>query len=183
MKSGRLFPALLAIILIGGAAASPAFAEPETRADAGKSGLNFNSGYDVNTVSTVTGRVIALPEPGGSGHAVIVIQARDERINLVVGPGQFWEKQGLAVSMGDEVMARGSVAQGRDGNTYMFTQKIECRQTGGSSGASTVTLRNERGAPLWMDRHPAMTREHGGDGRMRDRGGMMRGGERGMMRR
>lgn len=179
MKSGRFFIATLLTILLGGVFAPAASAETD-ETGAGKSGLDFSQGYDVNTVATISGRVVALPELtglGGRGHAVIVIQARDERINLVVGPGRFWEKQGMAVSVGDEVKVRGAIAQGRDGNTYMFTQQIECRGTG-----SAVTLRSESGAPLWMDRPDTMRGERGGDMRMRDRGGMMRG-ERGMMRR
>ena len=48
----------------------------------GKSGLDFNSGYDVNTVMTVSGRVASSPSRGEGGHMFVEITTRGETVTL-----------------------------------------------------------------------------------------------------
>ncbi len=142
--------------------------------DLGKSGLDFTRGYDVNTVATVSGRVLSSPQAGDQGHTFVEIDDHGETINLSLGPRTFWNKNEIQLHPGDYITAKGSRAQGKDGKTYLMVQKLSNRTTG-----SQVSLRNERGGAAWSGRN--------GNGIMSDRpggmmgGGMMRGGG-GMMR-
>lgn len=141
--------------------------------DRGKSGLDFSHGYDVNTVGTVTGRVTSQPRAGEGEQYLFEVRDGAETVSVSVGPGGFWEKKGIPIRVNDEISAKGAKAQGQDGKTYLLTQKIVNRTTGGQ-----YELRSEKGDPLWAGR-PV------GGGRMRSEGqrfmggGMMRGG--GMM--
>ncbi len=144
--------------------------------NAGKSGLDFTGGYDINTVTTVSGKVSTLPQPGDRKHTIIEISTKKERFYLYVGPPSYWDKKGITVRMNDVVSAKGSKAQGEDGKTYLITQKLTNRTTG-----AQLDLRDEKGEPVWSGRSHN-TLHHGGfAGGMRHRGsGMMRMG-RGMM--
>lgn len=141
--------------------------------DRGKTGLDFNRGYDRNTVVTVTGRVTSPPHRGESGQYLVGIQSGSESLTLAVGPEAFWEKSGIPIRLNDELTAKGSKAQGEDGRLYLLTQKVANRSTG-----SQLELRTEKGEPAWSGRGGAA-----GSGRLSEgagvRGGMMRGG--GMM--
>ena len=144
--------------------------------DLGKSGLDFNKGYDVNTVMTVSGRVVSSPRTDEKEHVFVDIKAGDETISLSLGPKTFWEKKEIPLHPNDDIAAKGSKAQGKDGRTYLMVQKLTNRIT----GAQTV-VRNERGGPAWSGRNGMMSNGPGG-GMMGPGGGMMRGGG-GMMRR
>lgn len=79
--------------------------------DAEKSGLDFTGGYDINTVTTISGKVVVLPRPGEHGHVIIEIRTGRERFSLYVGPVAFWEKKGIPVRINDDIYAKGSKAQ------------------------------------------------------------------------
>jgi hypothetical protein len=177
MKTGR-FSLILAwaiflnCILLGTAFAGFGFGGD----NAGKSGLDFSGGYDINTVTTVSGKVVTLPQPGEHEHTIIEIKTGKERFNLYVGPVAFWDKKGIPVHINDAISAKGSKAQGQDGKVYLITQKMTNRTTG-----AQLELRNEKGEPAWSGRYQNTMRHEGSAGGMRHQGsGMMRGG-RGMM--
>lgn len=134
--------------------------------DVGKSGLDFTRGYDVNTVTNVSGRVASSPQSGEKGHTFVDIKTHGETVTLCLGPESFWAKNGFPLRPRDEVIAKGSLAQGKDGRTYLMVQKLSNRTTG-----AQMALRNEQGSPAWSGRN--------GGGMMGGRGGMMDGG--GMM--
>lgn len=142
--------------------------------DGSKSGLDMNTAYDVNTVTTVTGRVIASPRASEEKHVTMQVKTSGDTITVCVGPQSFWEAKGIAINVNDEVTAKGSLAQGQDGRTYLMAQKLSDRTSG-----SQVELRNDKGKGLWSGSMNG--RSNRPDGGMRFRGGMMRGG--GMMRR
>ncbi len=149
--------------------------------DKGKSGLDFSKGYDLNTVGTFSGRVTASPRLAENEQYIIEIESGSETVNLSVGPDSFWEKKGIPVKVNDEVTAKGARAQGRDGKTYLLTQKLVNRSTG-----KQLEIRSDRGEPAWSGRSAAGAAQmrggigFQGGGFMRG-GGMMGGG--GMMRR
>lgn len=116
----------------------------------GKSGLDFNRGYDINTVTTLSGRVVSSPHPGDREQYLIEVKSGSELVNVSVGPGSFWEKKGIPVRINDEISAKGSKAQGEDGKTYLLTQRLVNRTTG-----SQLELRGERGEPVWSGRSAA----------------------------
>lgn len=109
-----------------------------------QSGLNLETGYDVNTVTTVTGRVVALHAGDERRHAQCELESSGVRTVVVLGPQGYWADHGIAIKAGDEVTVRGSKAQGKDGVVYFLAQKIT-----DTSQKSSVALRNESGRPAW----------------------------------
>lgn len=145
----------------------------------GKTGLDFNRGYDINTVGIISGHVVSLPRAVESEQYAFEIQTGTGPVNVTVGPGSFWQKSGIAVRINDEVSAKGAKAQGQDGKEYLLTQKLVNRTTG-----TTVELRSENGAPVWSGKNSASSGFRSQNGRFG--GGSMRGGGMmggGMMRR
>ena len=143
--------------------------------DTGKSGLDFSRGYDVNTVTTVTGRVASLPQPGEQGQFVTEVRSGNETITVSLGPKTFWEKQEVQLRVNDEVSVKGSKAQGKDGKTYLLAQRLTNKSTG-----AQVDLRNDRGAPVWLGGNRGGSLSDRGGGMSRG-GSLLRGGG-GMMR-
>ena len=138
--------------------------------DLGKSGLDFNKGYDVNTVMNVSGRVVSPPRTDEKEHVFVEVKAGGEIISLSLGPKSFWEKKEIPLRPNDDITARGSKAQGNDGKTYLMVQKLTNRTTG-----ARTEVRNERGGPAWSGRNARGMMSNGP-------GGGMRGGGGGMMR-
>ena len=145
--------------------------------DKGKSGLDFTGGYDINTVSTMSGQVISLPHSGEKESVIVEIKSGNQILNISVGPGPYWEKKGITINLNDELTVKGSKAQGQDGKTYVLPQKLVNRTTG-----AQVDLRSEKGEPVWSGRgmnsmrleRPAGGMRNQGGGMMRSGGGMMR---------
>jgi hypothetical protein len=145
--------------------------------DRGKSGLDFTGGYDINTVSTMSGQVLSPPSPGEKENVLVVIKSGTQTLHISVGPGAYWEKKGIAINLNDEVSVKGSKAQGKDGKSYVLAQKLVNRTTG-----AQVDLRSDKGEPAWSGRNGSTMRTESPAGGMRNQGGgMMRSGG-GMMR-
>lgn len=143
----------------------------------GKSGLDLDRGYDVNTVATVTGKVIATPLISEREGIIVEISSSTEKVHLSVGPSLYWEKHGIPLRLNDDITAKGSKSQGKDGKIYLLVRKLENRTTG-----SQVEMRNGQGEAVWngatirpgmSERSSGGQRQQGG-GMMRDGGGMMR---------
>ncbi|QEM68066.1 DNA-binding protein [Geobacter sp. FeAm09] len=165
----RFFSVVTLAIVLNGLLTGPAFAGFGFGSDAaGKSGLDFARGYDVNTVTTVTGRVVSSPQAGEKEHIFVDVKAGGEIISLNLGPKSFWEKKEIPLHPNDDITAKGSKAQGKDGKTYLMVQKLTNKTTG-----SQTALRNDQGRAAWSGWN---------SGGMMQGGGMMRGGG-GMMRR
>ena len=92
---------------------------------------------------------------------------------MFVGHSTYWDKNGIAVHINDDISAKGSKAQGKDGKTYLLGQKLVNRTTG-----VQVELRNENGDGAWTGASiPGTTRmENSSHGQMNQGGGMMRSG-------
>ncbi len=144
----------------------------------GKSGLDLDRGYDVNTVSTISGRVIAMPHATDREIVIVGISSGTETVHLSVGPSSYWEKHGIQIHLDDDITVKGAKAQGKDGKIYLLVRKLENRTTG-----SRVEMRNEQGEAAWNGAHIRPTiNERASGGQRHQGGGMMRGGG-GMMRR
>jgi hypothetical protein len=143
----------------------------------GKSGLDLDRGYDVNTVATVTGKVIATHLISEREGIIVEISSSSEKVHLSVGPSSYWEKHGIPLRLNDDITAKGSKSQGKDGKIYLLVRKLENRTTG-----SQVEMRDGQGEAAWngANIHPGMSERPSGG--QRQGGGMMRGGG-GMMRR
>ena len=190
MFSGRFFLIFMAMFAIQGVS-DPGRAEAfwgfGSERNSEKSGLDFNTGYDVNTVSTVSGRAVAAAYRDDSGNMVIEIKSGggsgSESVFLGVGPSSYWQKNGVAINPEDEISVRGSKAVGKDGKTYLFTRKLVNRTTG-----SEIELRSEIGDAAWMKSgqvrpvSPPPSLMNRGGGMNRSGAGTMRGGGAGMRR-
>ena len=109
-----------------------------------QSGLNFESGYDANTVTTITGRIISVQTGNDHRNVQIEIESNGTRTVVVLAPQSYWSENGIALKAGDDVTVRGSKAQGSDGVEYMMAQKIT-----DTTQKTSVSMRNESGRPAW----------------------------------
>jgi hypothetical protein len=168
MISGRFFTAALTFLLLGCFPAGSAMAFWGFGDDQGKSGLDFEKGYDVNTVTTVRGKVVSLQMADGKGPVTIIVKQGAGTIHVVAAPEWYWSDRGIDINSNDEVEVSGAKAQGKDGNMYIISRKITNLSTG-----DTVTLRAETGRPAWKTGGHAG--RGGGGGMQRRHGGGMRG--------
>lgn len=119
------------------------------------SSLDLESGYDVNTVTTVTGQILSIQTGAERSNIQLEIEGGKSRMVIFLGPQRYWVEQGLSLQTGDEVVVRGSKAQGQDGVIYILAQEI----TETSQGVGVV-LRDESGFPNWAGGRQG----HGGGG-------------------
>ncbi|MBT0666469.1 DNA-binding protein [Geobacter pelophilus] len=109
------------------------------------SGLDVTAGFDVNTVTTMTGSVTSPPErKGEQNHTLMSLATQQGTVTVIMGPWWYWERQTIKITSNQELTVTGSRAQGKDGTIYLFAQRIENRSSGES-----LTLRSESGVPLW----------------------------------
>ena len=139
------------------------------------SGLDVAAGFDINTIKTLTGPVLSVPERAGQGqHTTMSLATAEGSVTVVLGPWWYWEKHSLSVTRNQDVDVTGSLAQGKDGALYLFAQSVVNRSTG-----ATVTLRSESGKPLWSrEGQGSGARRQGGARFGAGRGAGMRGGGR-----
>lgn len=141
-----------------------------------QSGLNLETGYDANTVTTVTGRIVAFQTGDNRRNAQLELESGGARIVVVLGPQRYWAEHGVALKTGHDITVRGSKAQGTDGVVYILAQTL----TDAALNAS-VTLRNESGRPAWAGggMGSGFGRMNNGPGPMRQSPGRMGGGRMG----
>lgn len=109
------------------------------------SGLNVSAGFDVNTITTMTGTVQTPPvRQGEEDQATMSVKTSQGAVTVVLGPWWYWEKQNLTFTINQDLGMTGSLAQGKDGGLYLFAQRLENRSNG-----ETLTLRSETGRPFW----------------------------------
>jgi len=144
------------------------------------SGLNVAAGFDVNTITTLSGTAMASPAHKGEGqHTEMPVATTRGTVTVILGPWWYWEKQAIVIRTNHELSISGSLAQGKNGALYLFAQRIENRSTG-----EAITLRTESGAPLWSRSgagNPNGTHQYNGSGSRSgagNRGGGIRGGRR-----
>ncbi len=167
MKSGRCFTIILILLFTSSLHAASAFAFWGFGGDQGKSGLDFEKGYDLNTVTTIRGKVVSVDAGENRGPVTIVVQQSGGRIHAVAAPGWFWSDRGISIKPNDDIQVSGAKAQGKDGNMYIISREITNLSTG-----KAVTLRSENGRPAW--RGGGRT-GRGGGGMQHRFGGGMRG--------
>ena len=112
--------------------------------DSKQSGLNLETGYDANTVTTSTGRIVSVQAGDEHGNAQLEMDSGGVRVVVVLGPQRYWVEHGIALKVGDSLTVRGSKAQGADGVIYILARKIT-----DDSLNTSVSLRNESGCGAW----------------------------------
>jgi hypothetical protein len=111
-----------------------------------RSGLDLQQGYDLNTVISIEGTVTGLDLEGTQGPALAKVQTASETLSLVLGPKDYWQENGMPLQIGDTLSARGSKAQGKDGQIYLMVQNLKNTKT---TGNNLTELRNDTGRPRW----------------------------------
>jgi hypothetical protein len=136
-----LIAAAILLLLLGGTAdAVWGFGDSK---DPNKSGLNLEQGYDRNTVVKISGSIAVSPRPLAGGLMAFDLHLPGEQIVVVLGPAWYLQDDNLDWKIGDPVTVRGSLAQGKDGRTYLLSERII------SPGGATIVLRGENGIPAW----------------------------------
>jgi len=106
------------------------------------SGLDLVQGYDRNTVTTLTGRVMASLDRAAD-PVVLELATAKGTVVVVLGPSWYLQSDALDWKVGTSVTVRGSLAQGKDGRTYLLAQWVE------SPGGGSLVLRSANGRPGW----------------------------------
>ncbi|MHB8909713.1 MAG: DNA-binding protein [Syntrophales bacterium] len=136
-----------------------------------KSGLDLERGYDRNTVVKISGPVAVPPRPFDGGLMTFDIALPGEQIVVVLGPAWYLQDDNLDWKIGEQVTVRGSLAQGKDGRTYLLSQQIS------TPDGATIELRSDNGTPSWSGGRRG-GQQGGGSGGQHQRGGGP-GGRRG----
>lgn len=112
----------------------------------GGSGESFSPNYDLDTVVTVTGKVLKVEtftaKPMQVEAVRFFLETEDNTYEVHLGPSWYIKKQLIAVTPGDSVSVRGSVIRGK-----IMVQKFE-------KGGNTFLLRDEKGQPKWFKPNP-----------------------------
>ena len=106
------------------------------------SGLNLVQGYDRNTVSTITGRVVSPISPSVD-PVTLDLQNSTELVTVVIGPRWYLQDDAINWKAGDQITVRGARAVGKDGKTYLLAQWLT------SPDGSQLTVRSDTGRPAW----------------------------------
>jgi hypothetical protein len=136
-----LIAAAALLLVLGGTA--DAFWGFGDSGEPNKSGLDLEQGYDRNTVVRISGPVAVPPRPLAGGLIAFDLNLPGEQMVVVLGPAWYLQDDNLDWKIGDQVTVRGSLAQGKDGRTYLLTQRIS------TPGGATIELRGENGSPSW----------------------------------
>ncbi|MBA4424073.1 MAG: hypothetical protein C0390_13415, partial [Syntrophus sp. (in: bacteria)] len=134
--------AAAALLLVLGGTADAFWGVGDSRQQ-DKSGLDLEQGYDRNTVVKINGSVAVPPRPLAGGLIAVDLNLTGEQIVVVLGPAWYLQDDNLDWKIGDQVTVRGSLAQGKDGRTYLLSQQISV------PGGATIVLRGENGSPSW----------------------------------
>ena len=161
--------ATAALLLVLGGTADAFLGFGDSR-ESDRSGLDLVQGYDRNTVVNISGSVAVPPRPLAGGLIAFDLNLPGEQIVVVLGPAWYLQDDNLDWKIGDQVAVRGSLAQGKDGRTYLLSQRIS------TPGGTTIELRGETGRPSWSGGLRG-GQQGGGPGGQMQRGGA--GGRRG----
>ncbi|NTV14628.1 MAG: hypothetical protein HGA96_11975 [Desulfobulbaceae bacterium] len=138
-----------------------------------RGGLDLASGYDANTVTTLSGKITARYLDGPHPQAQVEIDAGEGSITVVLGPRNYWAEHGVALEIGDRLTVRGSKAQGKDGVVYLLAQWISEESRG-----QQVAIRSETGQPAWAGSGNRSGPTGGRSGALRQHGAGRIGGGR-----
>lgn len=140
----------------------------------GRSGLDLVQGFDRNTVTTVSGRVLSGTHQGADPLSLEIVAGADTFV-VVLGPKWYLQDDVMDWKPGDPVTVRGSKAQGKDGRTYLLAQWITA-----PGGGQQLVLRSDSGRPSWSGGFAGGSRQ--GSGGIQQRIGGGTGGGGGMQR-
>jgi hypothetical protein len=168
----RFYPLIVAaaLLLLSGGTAEAFWGFGDSRQQ-DKSGLDLEQGYDRNTVVKISGPVAVPPRSIAGGLMALEMSLQGEQVVVVLGPAWYLQDDNLDWKIGDQVTVRGSLAQGKDGRTYLLSQRIS------TPGGVTIEMRGENGRPSWSGGLRGGPQGGGSGGQIQRGGGA--GGRRG----
>jgi hypothetical protein len=134
--AGTIFLGVATALVLFGQGLS--FAQPPAGGPSGRM-------YDPATVETVRGEVTAVTmaaHGGGRGPGVHVqLRTASGSLEVRLGPAWYLEREKLALGVGDEIEVTGSRVSA-NGQPALIARHLK-------KGDRSVSLRDERGLPLW----------------------------------
>jgi hypothetical protein len=108
-------------------------------------GSSYSRLYDLKTVETVTGEVIAVdritPAKGMSYGIHLILKTDKENISIHLGPGWYLENQDVKVELKDKIEIKGSRIT-FEGKPAIIAAEVK-------KGDELLKLRDENGLPVW----------------------------------
>ena len=102
--------------------------------------------YDLKTMETVQGIVVAAPRPTPKGgmpeRAQLTLKTEKETLTVYLGPGWFLEKQGVKIGDLDQIRVSGSRIRVQ-GKPALLAGEVR-------KGDQVLKLRDEQGKALWL---------------------------------
>ena len=119
---------------------------PAPKAGGPGKGLHSPRGYDVKTVETLAGEVVAPDQAGPPQRRVVRFNLKTEKetITVFLGPAWYVEEQKIKFAAGDQVEVKGSriMLQGQPAILAAWVKK----------GDQVLKLRDDNGIPAWAGR-------------------------------
>jgi hypothetical protein len=107
-------------------------------------GGQYNPATEITLRGTVE-EVKQIPGPrGGLGGTHLMLKTDKETLDVHLGPTTFLEKEKSTFAKGDEIQVIGSRVK-IEGADALIAREVK-------KGDKTLTLRNEKGIPLWAGR-------------------------------
>ena len=108
-------------------------------------GSQYNRLYDVKTVETVSGEVLAVdklvPSKGMSNGVHLELKTEKGTVSVHLGPAWFIENQDITIGPKDKIEIKGSRIT-YEGKPAIIAAEVK-------KGDSVLKLRDENGVPVW----------------------------------
>ena len=146
MKHFTVTLTMLTLLIVGSTAESLAQRGMKWRGSGGWGiGSTYSRLYDLKTVETVTGQVIAVdritPAKEMSYGIHLMLKTDKENISIHLGPGWYLENQDVKVEMKDKIEIKGSRIT-FEGKPAIIAAEVK-------KGDELLKLRDENGLPIW----------------------------------
>jgi hypothetical protein len=141
LKVSITFSLALVSLIMAGAS----WAQPGPGARGG--GMHYGTMWDANSVTTIAGEVTAVekytPGKGGTAYGMrLTVKTDQGTLPVILGPGWYIEQQHFAITPKDTVEVKGSRLS-IQGQPMVIAAEVK-------RGGQTLTLRDDKGIPLWI---------------------------------
>ena len=142
LKLDRILAAAIGILWLG------ATLEESPQVHAGQVPPPFDR-KNVKTVGGTVDKVEPYTMDDGKVFTRVIFKTKDEKLDLLLGPTDYLDRNQLVLAEGDRLVVTGSeVAEGR--TKYLLAQEVQ-------KGDEIWILRNGQGVPLWSVQPPGDT--------------------------
>lgn len=149
MKRIAIGIVIISMVLIFLSMQSPAYQLAVRRAGSGGWGATTQYGhkFDPGTVETIKGEVVSVrkfvPLRSMAFGYLVTVKTEEETIPVHLGPGYYVDRSGFELAPNDSVEVTGS--------RILFHGESAIIATQVKKGDETLTLRTQKGIPVWSD--------------------------------